>query len=71
MTFVALCYAEAVAKTHEGRACASSPRHVLKSLLPRLGPGSNQLSAKLVAFQHMAHLTPAITLAWVALNALI
>ena len=30
-------------------------------LLPRLGPGSNQLGAKLVAFQHIAHLTLAIS----------
>ena len=37
-----------------------------QSLLPRLGPGSNQLGAKLGAFQHIAHLTLAISLVWVA-----
>jgi hypothetical protein len=42
-----------------------------QSLLPRLGPGSNQLGAKLVAFQHMAHLALAITLVWVAQTQLI
>ena len=35
-----------------------------------LGPGSNQLGAKLVAFQHMAHLTLAISLVWVVPNAI-
>ena len=60
---------EAVAKNMRGELAQARPV-TFSVAATAAGTGINQLSAKLVAFQHMAHLSLAITLVWVAPNAI-